>query len=43
MPLLGLGVYKATEDNEAENAVISAVQNGYRLVDTASVYKTKKA
>ena len=31
MPLLGLGVYKATEDNEAENAVISAVQNGFRL------------
>ena len=42
MPLLGLGVYKATEDNEAENAVISAVQNGYRLVDTASVYKNEE-
>ena len=41
-PFLGLGVYKATEDNEAENAVISAVQNGYRLVDTASVYKNEE-
>ena len=25
MPLLGLGVYKATGENEAESAVISAV------------------
>ena len=43
MPLLGLGVYKATGDNEAENAVISAVQNGYRLIDTASVYKNEES
>ena len=39
MPLLGLGVYKATGENEAENAIISAVESGYRLIDTASVYK----
>ena len=26
MPLLGLGVYKATGENEAENAIISAVE-----------------
>lgn len=36
MPLLGLGVYKATGENEAENAIISAVESGYRLIDTAS-------
>ncbi len=42
MPLLGLGVYKATGDNEAENAVISAVDAGYRLIDTASVYKNEE-
>lgn len=42
MPLLGLGVYKATGDNEAENAVISAVDAGYRMIDTASVYKNEE-
>ena len=42
MPLLGLGVYKATGENEAENAIISAVESGYRLIDTASVYKNEE-
>ena len=42
MPLLGLGVYKATGKNEAENAIISAVESGYRLIDTASVYKNEE-
>lgn len=41
MPLLGLGVYKATGENEAENAVQCALNNGYRLIDTASVYKNE--
>lgn len=42
MPLLGLGVYKATGENEAENAIASAVASGYRLIDTASVYKNEE-
>ena len=42
MPLLGLGVYKATGENEAENAVISAVESGYRLIDAASAYKNEE-
>lgn len=42
MPLLGLGVYKATGENEAENAVMAAVKAGYRLIDTASVYKNEE-
>lgn len=42
MPLLGLGVYKATGENEAEKAVMSAVDAGYRLIDTASVYKNEE-
>lgn len=42
MPLLGLGVYKATGENEAENAIISAVESGYRLIDTASAYKNEE-
>ena len=42
MPLLGLGVYKATGENEAENAIISAVKCGYRMIDTASAYKNEE-
>lgn len=42
MPLLGLGMYNATGENEAETAIISAVQNGYRMIDTASVYKNEE-
>ena len=40
MPLLGLGVYK-TADDEAETAISAAVNAGYRLIDTASVYKKR--
>jgi diketogulonate reductase-like aldo/keto reductase len=42
MPLLGLGVYKATSEGEAEHAISSAVQAGYRLIDTASAYKNEE-
>ena len=42
MPLLGLGVYKAPGENEAENSIISAVESGYRLIDTASAYKNEE-
>lgn len=41
MPLLGLGVYKATAPNEVEQAISHALDNGYRLIDTASVYKNE--
>ena len=42
MPLLGLGVYKATDNDELKQAISSAVSWGYHLIDTASFYKTKK-
>ena len=42
MPLLGLGLYKITYDAEAETAITAAVQNGYRLFDTASAYKNEE-
>ena len=42
MPMLGLGVYKATGNNEVENAICWAVEAGYRLIDTASVYKNEE-
>ncbi len=40
MPLLGLGVYDMY-NREAEEAVISALEIGYRLIDTASIYKNE--
>lgn len=42
MPLLGLGLYKITDDAEAETAITAAAQNGYRLFDTASAYKNEE-
>jgi len=38
MPQLGLGVWKAKDGEEVENAVSAALEAGYRLIDTASVY-----
>lgn len=42
MPLLGLGVYKATDDAELKQAISQAVSLGYRLIDTASFYKNEE-
>lgn len=38
MPKLGLGVYLANEGGEVERAVLSALDIGYRSIDTASYY-----
>lgn len=40
MPMLGLGVYNA-QGSEAQRAVEFALNCGYRLIDTASVYKNE--
>jgi diketogulonate reductase-like aldo/keto reductase len=42
MPVLGLGVAELTED-ETERAVSTALEIGYRLIDTASVYGNEAA
>ena len=42
MPMVGLGVYKATGPNEVENAIAHALKSGYRAFDTASVYKNEE-
>lgn len=42
MPVLGLGVYKALGEGEVEHAILDAVNDGYRLIDTASVYKNEE-
>lgn len=38
MPLVGLGVYKMTEREEAIFAITKAIEVGYRAIDTASLY-----
>lgn len=42
MPMLGLGVYKATEEGEAMRAVTYALTHGYRLIDTAAAYQNEE-
>ena len=41
MPKIGLGVYKMTKTNEAKNAVIQALNAGYKAIDTASFYENE--
>lgn len=42
MPLLGLGVYKVTDDAEVRQTIGDAVSSGYHLIDTASFYKNEE-
>merc|ERR1712086_8432 len=42
MPLFGLGVYCSQPGQTTENAVAAALSAGYRLVDTAALYKNER-
>ena len=42
MPMLGFGVYQIAPE-QTEAAVIGALQNGYRLIDTAAAYMNEEA
>ena len=42
MPLLGFGVFQMSNE-EAEESVVSAIQAGYRLIDTATSYGNEVA
>ena len=42
MPRLGLGVYKMTESDIAIQAITTALDYGYRHIDTASFYANEK-
>ena len=41
MPYLGLGVYLASAGKEVQQAIHHALQVGYRLIDTASIYENE--
>ena len=42
MPILGFGVYQMT-DAECEASVLEALRIGYRLIDTAAIYRNEEA
>lgn len=42
MPMAGIGTFLLSPD-EAEASCVSALQNGYRLIDTANAYVNEKA
>lgn len=43
MPQIGYGVFRMTDQAECENAVVSAIEAGYRLIDTAAAYENEEA
>ena len=42
MPRFGLGVYKMTDREQAVNAMITAIDAGYKAIDTAAVYENER-
>jgi diketogulonate reductase-like aldo/keto reductase len=42
MPWLGLGVFRADNGNEVEQAIHWALEVGYRHIDTASIYENEE-
>ena len=43
MPPIGYGVFRMTDLEECENAVVQAIKTGYRLIDTAAAYGNETA
>ena len=43
MPLLGLGVWQMADGAETEQAVEWALEAGYRLIDTAAMYRNERS
>ncbi|WP_372364585.1 aldo/keto reductase [Candidatus Uabimicrobium sp. HlEnr_7] len=42
IPYLGLGVYQSPPGEVTQNAIVHALQNGYRHIDTAKLYDNEK-
>lgn len=43
MPMLGYGTYQIDDLEECEQSVLTALNNGYRLIDTAASYMNEEA
>ena len=43
MPPIGYGVFRMTNEKECEEAVLQALNTGYRLIDTAAAYENEQA
>lgn len=43
MPRIGYGVFRMKDPAECEEAVVQAIQSGYRLIDTAAAYENEEA
>lgn len=41
MPLYGLGTFLSPVGTETEDAVVCAIENGYKMIDTAQYYKNE--
>ncbi len=42
MPMLGFGVFQVTDPEGCRKAVLCALENGYRSIDTAQAYTEMK-
>ena len=42
IPIFGLGCYLSDSQGEAEQACLHAIQDGYRLIDTAAFYDNEE-
>lgn len=43
MPVLGFGVFQVPDAAQCEQAVLDAIESGYRLIDTAAAYMNEEA
>ena len=43
MPMLGFGVFQVPDPQVCEQAVLDAIESGYRLIDTAAAYMNEEA
>ncbi len=43
MPILGFGVYQIPDAAECEKSVLTALETGYRSIDTAAAYQNEEA
>ncbi len=43
IPSIGFGTWQLADGHEAHDAVANAIQSGYRLIDTARIYRNEKS